>query len=110
MKGNGWQYYITTNSGKSGVIPTTNKALLDEPMEFPFGKKSVYEIKTTASKLVCENVKERKVLHLKSQIFTFLSSRASIIHWYCGLRSRYSFVLKAWVTPSIESTAGQAKS
>lgn len=48
--------------------------------------------------------------YLKSQIWTTRRPRALIIHWYCGFLSRYSFVLNACVTPSMESTMGQAKS
>ena len=51
-----------------------------------------------------------KLSRLKSQMLTLRMPSASVIHWYCGLRSRYSLVRSACVTPSCESTIGHAKS
>src|SRR5271170_6208233 len=46
----------------------------------------------------------------KLQIGTFLMFKAFWNHAYCASLSAYSEVLKAWVTPSIESTIGHEKS
>ena len=51
-----------------------------------------------------------KLRREKSQMSTWRRPRASWIQEYCRLRSRYSLVLRAWVTPSKESRNGAQKS
>ncbi len=100
------------HGGEAGVVPSTDDAVVHEPMQFALGQKRVDEVQTTAEQDVLVRGAHLRGygVHLKSQMFTLRRLMASIIHWYWGLRSRYSFVRRAWVTPSCESTIGQAKS
>ena len=37
----------TTDGGESGIIPTANKTVVDEPVEFTFRKEGVNEVEST---------------------------------------------------------------
>ena len=106
----------TAHSGKSGIIPATNSASVNEPVQLALRQQGINEIQTATTREGWPSVNGGVIrllvaeTHLKSQMFTMRSPRASIIQKYWAFLSRYSFVLKACVTPSNESTTGQAKS
>lgn len=104
---------LTSDGGETRVVPAGDVTLLNEPLELALGKEGVDEAKTSAKAGAWSapaHLKATEQTHPKSHTSTLRSLSASSIHWYCGLRSRYSLVRSAWVTPSIESTIGQQKS
>jgi len=102
---------LTSDSRETAVIPTTHEPFVDKLMKFT----SLCVYKVQATETSCQLWREKRwqlkseANHLKSQTLTGRILRAWIIHWYCGLQSRYSFVLNAFVIPSRESTTGHAK-
>ena len=85
----------TSDCGEPWIIPPTDEVIIYEPMELPLREQGVNKIETARYQCVSAKIGGANETHLKSQILTGRSSRASIIQKYWGLRSRYSFVLKA---------------
>mmetsp|Transcript_1242 Transcript_1242/g.4872 ORF Transcript_1242/g.4872 Transcript_1242/m.4872 type:complete len:254 (-) Transcript_1242:473-1234(-) len=57
-----------------------------------------------------ERVVKMKLRRENSMMFTWRTPSMPWRMWYCGSLSRYSVVRMAWVTPSMASTMGHAKS
>lgn len=109
-----WKEMIepTSDSREPRIFPALDESLLHEVLELSLRQQSVHKVESTGGfrQHSFEFLKIPRRTHLKSKISILGNPSFSKNHSYCGFRSAYSFALKAWVTPSSESTTGHARS